>query len=99
MTCGCRISADYSLDWRRTICCFCWALWYVVNACYNQGFSVHQALGCGKTSIISLLERFYDYEKGNVLINGVELRSLELNSYRGAVSLVSQEPTMYQGAS
>ncbi|KMU91802.1 toxin RTX-I translocation ATP-binding protein [Coccidioides immitis H538.4] len=63
--------------------------------------------GCGKTSIISILEsirslstlnRFYDYQAGSIYINGVELQTLEMKNYRSALSLVSQEPIMYQGA-
>ncbi|KMU73316.1 leptomycin B resistance protein pmd1 [Coccidioides immitis RMSCC 3703] len=54
--------------------------------------------GCGKTSIISILERFYDYQAGSIYINGVELQTLEMKNYCSALSLVSQEPIMYQGA-
>ncbi|KAI1907118.1 hypothetical protein LOZ61_006317 [Ophidiomyces ophidiicola] len=54
--------------------------------------------GCGKASIISILERFYNYQAGNVYINGTELQSLEIDCYRSAVGLVSQEPIMYQGS-
>ncbi|EFW13456.1 ABC transporter [Coccidioides posadasii str. Silveira] len=54
--------------------------------------------GCGKTSIISILERFYDYQAGSIYINGVELQTLEMKNYRSALSLVSQEPIMYQGS-
>ncbi|KAF3484449.1 multidrug resistance protein 2 [Arthroderma uncinatum] len=54
--------------------------------------------GCGKTSVISILERFYGYQEGHIRINGTELSSLDLKSYRRTMSLVSQEPTLYQGS-
>ncbi|EFQ96900.1 multidrug resistance protein 2 [Nannizzia gypsea CBS 118893] len=53
--------------------------------------------GCGKTSVISILERFYDYQGGHIRLNGTELSSLDLKPYRQTMSLVSQEPTLYQG--
>ncbi|WYZ45773.1 hypothetical protein EsH8_VIII_001089 [Colletotrichum jinshuiense] len=53
--------------------------------------------GCGKTSITSLLERFYDLDKGTILCNGANIYDLNLHEYRKNISLVAQEPTMFQG--
>jgi ATP-binding cassette subfamily B (MDR/TAP) protein 1 len=53
--------------------------------------------GCGKTSIISLLERFYDLQKGKILCNGANIAELDMQSYRKTLSLVAQEPTLFQG--
>ncbi|KAG9230574.1 P-loop containing nucleoside triphosphate hydrolase protein [Amylocarpus encephaloides] len=55
------------------------------------------ASGCGKTSIISLLERFYDVNKGRILANGTNIASINIAEYRKHISLVSQEPTLFQG--
>ncbi|KAM4054808.1 ABC transporter [Hirsutella rhossiliensis] len=55
------------------------------------------ASGCGKTSIISLLERFYDLDKGRILCNGKDITEVNLHAYRGHLSLVAQEPTLFQG--
>lgn len=55
------------------------------------------ASGCGKTSIISLLERFYDPSKGRILANGKDIRDINVYSYRNYLSLVAQEPTLFQG--
>lgn len=41
--------------------------------------------------------RFYDLQEGKILIDGKNLACLNLESYRDVVSLVSQEPTLYQG--
>ncbi|KZL85788.1 abc transporter [Colletotrichum incanum] len=53
--------------------------------------------GCGKTSIISLMERFYSLDKGDILCNGKSIYSLDANQYRKNISLVAQEPCMFQG--
>ena len=53
--------------------------------------------GCGKSTTIALLERFYDALAGNVLVDGKDITELNVNSYRSFLSLVSQEPTLYQG--
>lgn len=55
------------------------------------------ASGCGKSTTIALLERFYDPLAGGVYVDGKEISSLNLNDYRGFLALVSQEPTLYQG--
>lgn len=55
------------------------------------------ASGCGKSTTIALLERFYDALAGNVYVDGKDIKSLNVNSYRNFLSLVSQEPTLYQG--
>lgn len=55
------------------------------------------ASGCGKSTTIALLERFYDPLAGGVYVDGKEISRLNLNDYRGFLALVSQEPTLYQG--
>ncbi|RLM00382.1 hypothetical protein CFD26_106875 [Aspergillus turcosus] len=54
--------------------------------------------GCGKTTVISLLERFYSPSQGMVLFNGEDIRTLEITSYRRALSLVAQEPRLFEGS-
>lgn len=53
--------------------------------------------GCGKSTTIALLERFYDALSGGVYVDGHNIADLNVNSYRSHLSLVSQEPTLYQG--
>ncbi|RAR14080.1 leptomycin b resistance protein pmd1 [Stemphylium lycopersici] len=55
------------------------------------------ASGCGKSTTISLLERFYDASSGRILCNGQDITALEPSEYRKQISLVSQEPTLYEG--
>ncbi|KAG7290855.1 hypothetical protein NEMBOFW57_000860 [Staphylotrichum longicolle] len=55
------------------------------------------ASGCGKSTTIALLERFYDPLAGGIFVDGKEISSLNVNEYRSFIALVSQEPTLYQG--
>lgn len=55
------------------------------------------ASGCGKSTTIALLERFYDPLTGGIYADGKEISSLNINDYRNYIALVSQEPTLYQG--
>ena len=55
------------------------------------------ASGCGKSTTIALLERLYDPLSGGVYVDGRNISSLTVNSYRNHLALVSQEPTLYQG--
>ncbi|KAK9038353.1 hypothetical protein V6N11_023228 [Hibiscus sabdariffa] len=53
--------------------------------------------GSGKSTIISLIERFYDPLKGVVKIDGRDIKSYNLRSLRKHMALVSQEPTLFSG--
>jgi ATP-binding cassette subfamily B (MDR/TAP) protein 1 len=51
--------------------------------------------GSGKSTVISLVERFYDPQAGEVLIDGVDIRRMKLGWMRGTIGLVSQEPVLF----
>ncbi|KAF9622095.1 hypothetical protein IFM89_029379, partial [Coptis chinensis] len=51
--------------------------------------------GSGKSTVISLIERFYDPQSGEVLIDGVNLKELQLRWIREKIGLVSQEPVLF----
>ncbi|XP_022133729.1 ABC transporter B family member 15-like, partial [Momordica charantia] len=53
--------------------------------------------GSGKSTIIGLIERFYDPIKGTVSIDGRDIRSYRLRTLRKHIALVSQEPTLFAG--
>ncbi|KAH9309393.1 hypothetical protein KI387_037304, partial [Taxus chinensis] len=54
--------------------------------------------GCGKSTIIGLIERFYDPQKGRVNIDGKDIRSFNLRTLRQHIALVGQEPTLFVGS-
>jgi ATP-binding cassette subfamily B (MDR/TAP) protein 1 len=49
--------------------------------------------GCGKSTTVALIERFYDSIGGQVLVDGVPVSEYNLTEYRKNISIVSQEPT------
>ena len=55
------------------------------------------ATGSGKSTIVSLLERFYDADSGTILCGGQEITSVSAKAYRSNLSLVAQESTLYEG--
>lgn len=55
------------------------------------------ASGCGKTTIVSLLERFYDATSGTITVGGNDITVDPLGAYRQQLGLVAQEPTLFAG--
>ncbi|KAF2668515.1 leptomycin B resistance protein pmd1 [Microthyrium microscopicum] len=55
------------------------------------------ATGCGKSTIISLIERFYDPTGGKILLGDTDITTVDVASYRRNLSLVAQEATLYEG--
>jgi ATP-binding cassette, subfamily B, bacterial MsbA len=53
--------------------------------------------GAGKTTLVSLLPRFWDVDQGRVLIDGLDVRSLRLADLRGAIGIVPQDPALFSG--
>jgi subfamily B ATP-binding cassette protein MsbA len=53
--------------------------------------------GAGKTTLVSLLPRFWDVTQGSIRLDGVDVRELRLADLRGAVGLVPQEPALFSG--
>jgi len=54
--------------------------------------------GAGKTSLVSLLPRFWDVESGQVTLDGIDVRELALADLRRAIGLVPQEPALFGGS-
>jgi ATP-binding cassette, subfamily B, multidrug efflux pump len=55
------------------------------------------ATGSGKTTIINLLPRFYDASEGRVLVDGVDVRDVTVESLRAQIGIVLQEATLFSG--
>jgi ATP-binding cassette subfamily B protein len=63
----------------------------------GQRIAIVGPTGAGKTTLASLLVRFYDPGAGRILIDGVDIRLLKLNSLRDQISVVLQEPLLFSG--
>ncbi len=55
------------------------------------------ATGAGKTSLVSLLLRFYEFQKGNVYLDGVSIKEINIKPYRQNFALVLQDIFMFSG--
>ncbi|HEY8195884.1 MAG TPA: ABC transporter transmembrane domain-containing protein [Gemmatimonadales bacterium] len=53
--------------------------------------------GGGKTTLVSLLPRFWDPDRGRVLIDGIDIRTLRLADLRNAMAIVPQDPALFSG--
>jgi len=63
----------------------------------GESVAIVGATGAGKTSIISLISRFYDVQKGRILLDGVDLRELAQREVRRHVGVVLQDPFIFAG--
>ncbi|MEW6566608.1 MAG: ATP-binding cassette domain-containing protein [Chloroflexota bacterium] len=63
----------------------------------GQTVALLGATGSGKSSIISLIPRFYDPTQGRVLIDGYDVRKVKLDSLRSQVGIVLQDTTLFSG--
>jgi ATP-binding cassette, subfamily C, bacterial CydD len=54
--------------------------------------------GSGKSTVISLLLRFFEQQQGNISIGGINIASLSLSDLRSLISLVSQDPLLFDGS-
>jgi ATP-binding cassette subfamily B protein len=63
----------------------------------GQTVALVGATGSGKTTVANLIPRFYDVTSGRVLIDGYDVRELDLGSLRRQVGIVMQETTLFSG--
>ena len=61
----------------------------------NETVALVGESGCGKSTTVQLILRFYDVNEGRILIDGVDVRDWDLISLRKAMGLVMQEPTLF----
>ena len=54
--------------------------------------------GAGKTTLVSLIPRFYDTTSGHVVVDGVDIRQYKVRSLREKISIVLQDPVLFQGS-
>jgi ATP-binding cassette subfamily B multidrug efflux pump len=63
----------------------------------GESVAIVGATGAGKTSIISLISRFYDVQKGRILLDGIDLRDIRQADVRRHVGVVLQDPFIFAG--
>jgi ABC-type multidrug transport system fused ATPase/permease subunit len=63
----------------------------------GQTVAIVGATGSGKTTIVNLISRFYDIDSGNILIDDIDIREMDLSEYRSQTSVVMQEPQIFSG--
>ncbi len=56
------------------------------------------ATGCGKSTVINLIPRFYDATEGQVLVNGIDVREYPQKALRNKIGYVSQKATLFTGS-
>jgi ATP-binding cassette subfamily B protein len=63
----------------------------------GQKVAIVGATGAGKSSLISLLYRFYDYQRGAIKLDGIELKQMDIDSLRSHLALVLQDVFVFSG--
>ena len=74
-------------------------IWHGVNISVDKGQSVALVgpTGSGKTTIMNLLNRFYDVNSGKVTFDGTDVRDIQLTSLRNNVGIVLQDSVLFTG--
>jgi ATP-binding cassette, subfamily B, bacterial len=75
--------------------------WILSDVSFQLDAGVRMALvganGSGKTTLVKLLLRFYDPSQGRILLNGVDLRDIDLDSYYARIGVIFQQFAQYEG--
>lgn len=85
----------------------CVSFRYTAQEQVLEDFSLHIApgesvalvghTGAGKSSIVKLIARFYEFQAGRILVDGQDIRTFDLHSYRRQLGIVSQVPFLFSG--
>lgn len=75
------------------------------NVIHNISFQIKSgetlalvgSTGSGKSTIINLVNRFYDIEHGKILVDGIDIKDYELNSLRSRIAIVLQDVFLFEG--
>lgn len=63
----------------------------------GESLAVVGATGAGKTTLINLINRFYDIQRGQILLDGIDIKTIKLDSLRSSYGLVLQENALFSG--
>lgn len=70
-----------------------------INMKFEKGkvVAITGECGCGKSTLISLLQRFYQYEKGSIDIDNINIRSISTDEWMGITSVIPQDVYIFNG--
>ncbi|ACK72943.1 ABC transporter related [Gloeothece citriformis PCC 7424] len=87
------VNVDFGYDPSQTIL-------HKINLKIEKGkmMALVGASGSGKTTIAALISRFYDPTRGKILIDGVDLKTLDINSFRQKIAVVSQDTFIFNAS-
>jgi ATP-binding cassette subfamily B (MDR/TAP) protein 1 len=71
---------------------------YSLSVSAGQTVALSGASGSGKSTIIQLIERFYDPLSGEIMLDGIDIRKMNVRWLRSQLGLVSQEPVLFTGS-
>ena len=63
----------------------------------NEKIAFVGSTGAGKTTITNLVNRFYDIQEGTITVDGIDIKAIEKDSLRGALSMVLQDVNLFSG--
>ncbi|GMR47306.1 hypothetical protein PMAYCL1PPCAC_17501 [Pristionchus mayeri] len=69
-----------------------------ISASSGESIALVGASGCGKSTLIGLIERFYEQSAGTIKLDGIDHRTISMHNLRSQISLVGQEPVLFQGS-
>ncbi len=97
------LQTDYKIKFKDL--CFCYPsrpenlILNKINFSINKGefIGLVGESGCGKSTILQLLLKFYQKESGNIYINNLDIESISKNNLRQKIAYVPQQPTIFSG--
>ena len=63
----------------------------------GMSFGIIGATGSGKSTLVSLIPRFYDPSSGHIFANGIDIRDVDIGSFRGNIAFVPQKSVLFTG--
>jgi ATP-binding cassette subfamily B protein len=70
---------------------------FTLDICQRENLAIVGHTGAGKSSLAKLIARFYEFQGGRILIDGMDIRTLDLQQYRRQLGIVSQIPFLFSG--
>ncbi len=99
---GVKVEAVESIEFRDVWFAYNGDEWVLEDISFKVDRGDHVALvghtGAGKTTVTNLLLRLYDIQKGSILINGIDIREIDLDSLRRLFAVVQQDVFLFSGS-